>query len=90
MATRDDEDKEGVEEEEGEDKDDDKQSVLKLFFIGIDDKGNWTPNSLSPPAKTIRELQVLELWPALPQCEHFLPISSLQNINRSRINSEGD
>lgn len=40
MATRDDEDKEGVEEEEGEDKDDDKQSVLKLFFIGIEDKGN--------------------------------------------------
>ena len=67
-----------------------KHSMLKLFFNtaiedGDDDDDNeewedkrssWTPKSLNRPPETcrLRELQVLELWPIFPQCEHFLPI----------------
>ncbi|KAL0345119.1 UNVERIFIED_CONTAM: hypothetical protein Sradi_4343200 [Sesamum radiatum] len=64
----------------------DKESRLKLFLMGIlmlseeeeETTSSCTPNSLTPPPVlygTLPEvLQVLELWPMFPQCEHFLPI----------------
>lgn len=72
----------------GEADDDERQSKLKLFFMGIteedeDDEGeedemsSCTPKSRTTPTTSLApfdELQVLELWPMFPQCEHFLPI----------------
>lgn len=60
--------------------------MLKLFFMENMEEweeeeeytSSWTPKSLSdPPTKVVEALlfvQVLELWPMFPQCEHFLPI----------------
>ena len=76
-------------EEEGEGDEgeaEDKQSMLKLFFMATEDedKSSWTPKSLSPPtAVALKVVQVLELWPMFPQCEHFLPISLQTKLNFS-------
>lgn len=73
-----------------EDEEDDKWSVLKFFFIAtqvddaddeeeVIDRSSWTPKSLRPPTRPplCWELQVLELCPIFPQCEHFLPMSQI-------------
>lgn len=80
-------DEEKEEEEEGEEED--KQSVLKLFLMAKEEEeegefeeeaSRWTPKSLIRPLPTkfvveaLKFVQVLELWPMFPQCEHFLPI----------------
>lgn len=63
-------------EEEG----DDRQSMLRHFLImgkepDEEDKSSCTPNSFTPLGRIpLLLLQVLELWPLFPQCEHFLPI----------------
>lgn len=62
-----------------------KESKLRLFLteiVGREGDGmtasTWTPKSLNPPAwqfgRVLVLVQVLELWPVLPHCEHFLPI----------------
>jgi len=94
------EDSEG-EGEEDEACEEDKQSMLKLFFMGIEEEGgggggggggimsSCTPKSLSPPTVPLKMVQVLKLWPMFPQCEHFLPIITITQqiaISRSRNN----
>jgi hypothetical protein len=57
--------------------------MLKLFFMETqeDDKSSWTPKSLTPTKLLfpLKELQVLELCPMFPQCEHFLPMFLYQH-----------
>lgn len=73
------------EEEDGEEEEEEegKHSMLKLFFMAREGeaaaaaevRSSWTPKSLSPAATVpLKLVQVLELWPMFPQCEHFLPI----------------
>ena len=61
--------------------------MLKLFLMGKEEEeddeeaSRWTPKSLMIPllptklgVEGMKLVQVLELWPMFPQCEHFLPI----------------
>lgn len=77
------------EEEDGEEEED-KHSMLKLFFIAIEeeeedeeeDRSSCTPKSLTPATRVpLKLVQVLELWPMFPQCEHFLPISAQTKLS---------
>lgn len=82
-------------EEEGEEDEVGKESMLKLFFMETheDDKSSWTPKSLTPRKLLpypLKVLQVLELWPMFPQCEHFLPIffEPTQTLNLKHHNTK--
>ena len=66
------------ENEEDEEDDEGNESMLKLFLMGTqqeEDKSSCTPKRRSPTKVVpLKDVQVLELWPMFPQCEHFLPI----------------
>jgi len=78
---------------------DERHSMLKHFFKG-DDEGptcSCTPNSLTPaPPAACSEtlppcpLQVLELWPLLPQLEHFLAMAPARRRRSTRTEEEGN
>lgn len=71
-----------VEEEEGEDLEHREEE---------EEISSWTPNSLNPPTTLLLVLliqpltvvHVLELWPVIPHCEHFLPIFT--QIDQTKI-----
>ena len=72
---------------------DERHSMLKHFFKG-DDEGptcSCTPNSLTPPPCSATlppcPLQVLELWPLLPQLEHFLAMAAVEEGNPNSLAS---
>lgn len=73
------------EENEEEDGDGTKESMLKLFLMVTQldddevDRSSCTPKRRRVPTRDdpdLKDVQVLELWPMFPQCEHFLPIIS--------------
>lgn len=68
------------ENDELDDDDEGKESMLKLFFMGTQ-LSNCTPNRRSPTKLVVplKYVQVLELCPIIPQCEHFLPILTSTN-----------
>lgn len=63
-----------LEEENEEDDEEGKESMLKLFLM-VTQVSNCTPKRRSPTKEEpLKDVQVLELCPIIPQCEHFLPI----------------
>jgi hypothetical protein len=72
--------------------------MLKHFFMGEegDPTCSCTPNSLTPPPPpppfSIRTLpcppHVLELWPLLPQLEHFLAMAAARRRRRRTVEKE--
>ena len=89
----DDKDEEAEEEEEG------KESKLILFFnkvvwwwwwwwVVVPLSMSWTPNNLNLVSLCFWMVQVLELWPTFPQCEHFLTISLSISLSLSQMESQ--
>jgi len=69
-----------LDEENEEDDEEGKESMLKLFLM-VTQVSKCTPKRRSPTkVEPLKDVQVLELCPMTPQCEHFLPIFSLQKI----------
>ena len=71
---------------------DERHSMLKHFFRGDDGPTcSCTPNSLTPPPCSATlppcPLQVLELWPLLPQLEHFLAMAAVEEGNPNSLAS---
>ena len=74
-----------LDEENEEDDDEGKESMLKLFLMLTQlVLSNCTPKRRSPTKLVVaplKDVQVLELWPMVPQCEHFLPIINYSYFN---------
>lgn len=74
-----------LDEENEEDDDEGKESMLKLFLMVTQVVSNCTPKRRSPTKLVVaplKDVQVLELWPMVPQCEHFLPIINYSHFNK--------
>lgn len=72
-----------LDEENEEDDDEGKESMLKLFLMVTQVVSNCTPKRRSPTKDVpLKDVQVLELWPMVPQCEHFLPIINYSHFNK--------
>lgn len=75
-----------LDEENEEDDDEGKESMLKLFLMLTQlVLSNCTPKRRSPTKLVVaplKDVQVLELWPMVPQCEHFLPIINYSHFNK--------